>query len=118
MKTANQVSAVYWFRNGATKVVNDVELANTFKRRAIDPFWKQIYCIQTIVKAKIGLGKPIYVDFAAPINLENPDAPIVYNFNQYGHDERIKTNDLCQKTALKVAYYIQKIHAYEILSMK
>jgi hypothetical protein len=30
------------------------------------------------VKDNLGIGKPIYVDFYAPINESNPDLPLVY----------------------------------------
>lgn len=76
----NHDSAIYWYRNGKTKVVNDYELAESVKLRGIDPFWSEIYCIQTIVQSKIGLGKPIYVNFVAPINKESPETLIKYDY--------------------------------------
>ena len=50
----------------AVKVVRDTEFINEFKRRANDPYWDTLDCIQTSVKARTGLGKPLFVHYVGP----------------------------------------------------
>ena len=114
----NRDSAVFRFRNGTTRVVGDVELAETFKKRGNDDFWREIYCIQSIVKSKIGIGQHIFVDFVAPINEDSPYIEIPYNFRQYGNDSELEIEDYWLKQWYKIWYYIQKLYSYEILKMK
>lgn len=89
--TVNHDAAVYWYRDGTTKVVNDTELAESVKLRGIDPFWKEIYCIQTIVQAKVGLGKPIFVNFIAPVDPDRPDSLIRYDYKKFKADTKCST---------------------------
>ena len=56
-KDVNRDSATFRFRNGNTRVVNDAELSESLSKSANHHFWKEIYSIHTLVRAKIGLGK-------------------------------------------------------------
>ncbi|CAI2381583.1 unnamed protein product [Moneuplotes crassus] len=116
--TVNHDAAIYWYRDGRTKVATDNELAESLKLRSIDSFWKQIYCIQTIVRSKVGLGKPIFVKFVAPIDLNNPENMIEYDYKSFKAETSSSTEHYCLKQVLKMAFYIQKIHCYEIIAMK
>ena len=62
----------------AVKVVRDTEFMNEFRRRANDTYWDSIDCIQTCVKAKTGIGQPLFMHFLAPINEHSPDKEIDY----------------------------------------
>ena len=44
-----------------------------------DKFWRQVWYVQANIKAKIGIGKPIYLKFYA--NLDDPDAENLVNYN-------------------------------------
>ena len=94
------------------KVVRDTEFMNEFRRRANDSFWENIDCIQTCVKAKTGIGVPIFVHFMAPIKEnEVPNKPIEYNFKTAFADdiELLKQEDddtFAYKQCMKIAYYI------------
>lgn len=63
----------------AVKVVRDSEFINEFRRRANDEFWRTVDCIQTSVKAKTGIGHPVFVSFFAPINENEPQKEIDYS---------------------------------------
>lgn len=114
----NRDSAVFRYRNGTTRVVGDVELAEAFKKRGNDDFWKEIYCIQTIVKSKIGIGQHIFVDFVAPFDKSSPYYEIKYDFRQFKNEEEWTTEEYCLKQTYKIWYYIQKVYSYEILKMR
>lgn len=86
----------------SVKVVRDTEFINEFRRRANDDFWKTIDCIQTTVKAKTGIGHPIFYPFFAPLNDEDPSKEIDYSHfkNMADENELIKEEEdivYCQK---------------------
>lgn len=95
----------------AVMVVSDNGLMNAFQKRANDDFWKTINFVQTCVKAQIGCGTPIIVNFFAPINTKRVADTIDYNFRQFGEDEEIIKKGLeeryCLKQTYKMCYYIQ-----------
>lgn len=75
------------------QVVNDNGFYNSFQRRANDDFWKKINCVQTNIKSKLGCGTPIIIKFFAPIDQEDPEAEINYDFRALGEDiDLIKTD--------------------------
>ena len=111
----NRDSAVFRYRNGTARVVGDSELAEAFKKRGNDDFWKEIYCIQTIVKAKIGIGQHIFVDFVAPIDRDSPYFEINYDFRIFNEDSDWTLDEYWLKLSYKISYYIQKMYSYEIL---
>lgn len=85
--------------------------------------WKSISSIQTCVKAQIGCGTPIVVQFFAPINSKNPEEPIEYDYASIGDDEDlIKLGDagekFCLKQVYKMCFYVSKLYQLEILRMK
>jgi hypothetical protein len=61
-------AVIRFLEDETVKVVRDTEFINEFRRRANDDFWKQLNCIQTCVKAKTGIGHPIFLHFLAPLN--------------------------------------------------
>ena len=79
------------------KIITDTELAEAFKRRGNDPFWKEIYSIQTIVQAKVGLGQPVFVDFLAPINSQSPSDSVNYDFRSFKADSLCTLQQYCLK---------------------
>jgi len=102
-------------------VVNETGFMNTFMRRENDAFWKQIYCIQTNIKSKTGCGKPYIIAFYAPVDAEDPEAEIVYDYKGVGEDEGLVKHDMrlyCLKQCFKIAYYMQKVHKVELLRMR
>lgn len=94
---------------------------NTFLKRANDEYWKSVSCIQTNVKSKIGCGMPIIIKFYAPIDYNDPEAEIVYDYKSLGADNEIVKKDehlYCLKQCYKMCYYISKIYHFEILKMR
>jgi hypothetical protein len=65
-------SAIMRFHDDLVKVVRETEFINEFRRRANDDYWKLVNCIQTCVKAKTGVGSPVFLHFVAPINESEP----------------------------------------------
>lgn len=51
-----------------------------------DNFFNDLRYVQTCIRSKTGLGKPITFTFFAPIDFENPDEEIVYDYNKIGDD--------------------------------
>ena len=103
------------------KVVGETEFMEECRRRANAEYWKQVQCIQTTVKARIGLGEPIDVYFEAPIDAENPNNTMVYDYKQCGDEEILRFTDhraYCRKQCLKICYYVQKVYCFDILRMK
>lgn len=60
--------------------------------------------------------------FQAPIDLDNPEAEIKYDYNSIGeNDIELIQNDpqmYCMKQCFKMAYYVSKLWNEEILRMK
>lgn len=113
-------TAVFRFNESdAVKVLWENEFFNEFKRRANDEYWKLIDCIQTAVKAKTGLGTPIFVTFHAPIDEQAPAKEIIYHFKAMPEDSDLLSqgeDDLyAYKQCLKMCYYISKVYSFEIL---
>ncbi|CDW81558.1 UNKNOWN [Stylonychia lemnae] len=111
------------FSMPAVKVVKDTEFINEFRRRANDEFWRTVDCIQTSIKAKTGIGIPIFVNFLAPINEQDPSKEIDYShFKVMQEDFELLKNEedeqFCYKQCLKIAYYVSKVYNKEILQMK
>lgn len=128
------------FTDTSVMVANETEFINVFRLRANDKFWKNLECIQTCVKCKMGLGKHIFIPFKIQIkNTEALETEITYNFKKIGKEyehaiqqiadremrqltvsewsreieERLRVNkpkDYCQRMCLKMCYFIQKIH--------
>ena len=94
---------------------------NTFLKRANDDFWMTISCIQTNVKSKIGCGKPFIIKYYAPLNPEDPDEEVKYDYRALGEDVFLIHNDeyqYCLKQCYKMCYYISKVYEIEILKMR
>ena len=69
------------------EVLNDTGWNNKFgqgNKSAVH--FKDYKIVQTCVKSKIGLGKPIYVKFYANMNLAKPSEEIDYDFRSLGED--------------------------------
>lgn len=105
------------FEDEVVKVVRDTEFINEFRRRANDNFWNQVTCIQTAVKAKTGIGHPVFISFYAPINEESPSDEIDFSEfkNMPGDKELLLSNEdetFVNKQCLKIAYYVAKVYNY------
>ena len=81
--------------------------------------------IQSAVKAEKGEGEPVFIEFQAPVDEENPTSEIDYGYDyQTGPLEDIELlkqgqyQAFCHRQCLKMAYYIQKVYGYELLYMK
>lgn len=96
------------------RIVTDHGFMNIFQKRAAHEYWKSVIYIQTNVKSKIGCGQPIIVKFFAPLDTNNIDAEIPYDFKIFGSEEDlIRAGDdftYCLQQCHKMAYYVQKIH--------
>ena len=92
------------------RIVSDHGFMNTFQRRAAHEYWHQVIYIQTNVKSKLGCGTPKVVKFYAPLDMDNPDAEIVYDYRALGDDvDLIRAGDddtYCLKQCYKMCYYI------------
>ena len=92
------------------RIVNDHGFMNIFLKRAAHEYWHSVLYIQTNVKSKIGCGTPIVIKYYAPLNMENIDSEINYDFKSYGSDsDLVKSGDdqaYCTKQVLKMCYYI------------
>lgn len=61
------------------------------------------------------------VEFFAPIDDENPEKPIKYDFRALGDDEDLIRNNeegYCLKQVYKMCYYVSKLYQFEILRMR
>lgn len=85
--------ALIRYKDESVQVVNDTGFMNTFLKRANDEYWKQVSCIQTNVKSKIGCGTPIIIKFYAPIDYEEPDNEITYDYKALGGDKELIMTD-------------------------
>ena len=66
---------------------------NTFLKRANDDFWKTVSCIQTNIKSKLGCGVPIIIKFYAPLDMEDPESEITFDFRSIGDDKFLLKTD-------------------------
>lgn len=91
--------------------------------------WKKefdkVCSVQTNVRAQLGCGTPIFVNFFAPLNLEKYGEPVVYDFRSFGEDLYLIRDHgegweqlYCLKQCYKMCFYVQKLYKYEILQMK
>ena len=68
------------------RIVTDHGFMNIFQKRAAHDYWKSVIYIQTNVKSKIGCGTPVIVKFYAPLDTQNIDAEILYDFKSLGNE--------------------------------
>lgn len=87
--------------------------------------WKRIRYIQTCIRSKTGVGKPIIIQFYAPLPVTKPGdkyATIRYDYRSQGDEiSMIRNGDdygYCIKQCYKICYYIQKMHNIDILKMR
>lgn len=66
---------------------------STFQRRANEGYWKTVSSIQTNIKSKLGCGTPIIIKFYAPLDNEDPEAEITYDYKGLGEDEELIRRD-------------------------
>jgi hypothetical protein len=73
------------------------------KKAAKDVFWKLIECIQSCVKDKVGIGKPILVQFFAPLDESVPDYHTIdfSSFKKMPDDLQLLNSQLYQEFAYK-----------------
>ena len=102
-------------------MVNETGFMNTFQRRRNDPFWKTVSCVQTNIKSKTGCGKPYIIKFYAPLNPDDPESEVEFDYKNVGEDADLMKRDIhlyCLKQCFKICYYIQKVYFWEILKMR
>lgn len=66
---------------------------NVFHKRANDEYWQNVSYIQTNIKHKLGCGVPIIIQFYAPLDPEDPESEITYDYKALGPDEYLIKND-------------------------
>eukprot|EP00347_Sterkiella_histriomuscorum_P017727 403348226 len=133
--------------DGYVKVETESEFISEFRRRANDPFWKSLECIQTCIKSKQGLGKHVFMPFKIEIRQgDSIDQEITYDFQSIGRSYEQKIIDdaqfqgiyqttfevqkevedklrkenpqlYCERMTLKMGFYIQQIYQIEVLHM-
>ncbi|CAI2385695.1 unnamed protein product [Moneuplotes crassus] len=119
----NKDSAIIRFLDGKTKIVGDVELAEKFSQSSNINYWKTVRSINTLVKSKIGIGTPIFINYIIPY--EKLGSEINYDFREFDDEIDYKKHPnyglpldkYCLKQCLKICYYLQKIFLYEIIKM-
>jgi len=100
-------------------VVSKKGLTNLFRKQDIDEQWKAIESIQLTVKAALGCGFPIIVNFFAPAL--DSSSPVDYVLDSFGTDQqllRYHEDQYCLKQVHKICTFIQKNHGHDILRMK
>ena len=86
---------------------------STFLKRQNDKYWLNLQYVQTNVKAKIGIGKPIYIRFYANYDKTHPELPINFDFDQF--DEKMSKEEYCLKTLYRMFDFIQKNHMIDVV---
>lgn len=83
---ADEVEYFDGHKSDILRIVNDHGFMNTFLKRAAHEYWHSVIYIQTNIKSKLGCGTPIVVKFYAPLDPENMEAEIVYDYKALGED--------------------------------
>ena len=83
--------------------------------------WCRIRYLQTCLKHRTGVGKPIIIEYYAPVP-QNPTKPIKYDFRSMGDElTMLRQKDYvgyCTKQVMKMCYYVQKMYNFEILKIR
>ena len=87
------VALIRYKTDGLVQVVNETGFMNTFLKRANDEYWHSVSYIQTNIKSKLGCGTPIIIKFYAPLDPEDVEAEIPYDFRSLGPDEELIRSD-------------------------
>ena len=77
----------------AVEVVDQGAMGALFERTKSDKIWSRIDCVQTNIRAQLGCGTPIIVEFFAPLDERSPEKPIKYDFRALGEDEDLIRNN-------------------------
>ncbi len=77
----------------SVQVVNETGFMNTFQRRQNDPYWNTIHMIQTNIKSKTGCGKPFIIKFYAPLDPEDPEGEVDFDYKSVGDDEDLLSDE-------------------------
>ena len=90
--------------------------------------WHSLASISVTPVAKFGIGQLIAFDFLAPCfgdqqaDLLQYDGKIKFDFKQFGDDDqelqRQSPSVYCQKVCHKIGFYLQKIHAMDLVRMR
>ena len=67
------------------------------------------------MKARIGIGKPLFVRFYANYDKTHPEVPIKYDPDMFGADSGLSKEEYCLKTIYRVCEFVQKNHMYDIV---
>lgn len=87
------------------KPMSENEFLKVMSRRPNDEYWKGIEYIQTCIKAKLGIGKSIQIDYYPKLNKRNPSHYIHYNFRKFKSDQYLMINspkEYCLKQIVKM----------------
>ena len=60
--------AIFRFLDNTAQVFSDSSFLNIFYRRTNSPYWRKLDYVQTNIKSKIGIGKPIFIKFYADLD--------------------------------------------------
>lgn len=90
----DQKEYFYGYKDSILRIVTDHGFMSIFQKRAAHDYWKNVVYIQTNVKSRIGCGTPIVVKFYAPLDHDNPEAEIAFDYKTLGDEvELIKAGD-------------------------
>ena len=100
-------------------VYKDSGFMKILEKRSNNDQWKKVEVIQTCVKAKLGCGIPITILFYAPMNEDQPDEEINYDYQSMPSDYDLlfhkEDHRYAYKQCMKYCYYISKVRGIEIL---
>lgn len=76
--------------------------------------------VQTNIKSKTGIGKPMFVKFFAAIDYDKPSNPVTYDLSPYGEDDCMKTDPdrYCLRACYRICEFLSRVFHYDIIKMK
>lgn len=77
----------------AVEVKNAEKAMKLFNTRTNDDFWKTVSSIQLNIKSKSGCGIPFIIKFTAPVDRNDMDKEIKYDFRGEGEDQQLVRDD-------------------------
>ena len=102
-----------------------ISMFNSDNKNYNTAYWKKeiskVDSVQSNVRAQIGCGTPIFVEFIAPFDVNDYKTVLDYDFRALGEDEDLIRNDeqrYCLKQCYKISFYVQQLYRFEILRMR
>lgn len=59
--------AIFRFLDNKAQVFSDSNFLNIFYKRPNSPYWKTLDYVQTNIKSRVGIGRPIFIKFYADL---------------------------------------------------